>query len=66
MLFISTGIFDDKLRPQILSIGTTANSGKNKKQRQMFVVFVNNISYVIAEKKQIRNNTVENSMFNNK
>ena len=26
MLFISTGIFDDKLRPQILSIGTTANS----------------------------------------
>jgi hypothetical protein len=27
MLFISTGIFDDKLRPQILSVGTTANSG---------------------------------------
>jgi hypothetical protein len=26
MLFISTGIFDDKLRPQILSVGTTANS----------------------------------------
>jgi ABC-type enterochelin transport system permease subunit len=25
MLFISTGIFDDKLRPQILSVGTTAN-----------------------------------------
>jgi hypothetical protein len=24
--FISTGIFDDKLRPQILSLGTTANS----------------------------------------
>ena len=23
MLFISTGIFDDKLRPQILSVGTT-------------------------------------------
>ena len=26
MLFISTGIFDDKLRPQILLVGTTANS----------------------------------------
>ena len=26
MLFISTGIFDDKLRPQILSVGNTANS----------------------------------------
>jgi len=26
MLFISTGISDDKLRPQILSVGTTANS----------------------------------------
>ena len=26
MLFISTGIFDDKLRPWILSVGTTANS----------------------------------------
>jgi hypothetical protein len=25
MLFISTGIFYDKLRPQILSVGTTAN-----------------------------------------
>ena len=26
MLFISTGIFDDKVRPQILSVGTTANA----------------------------------------
>jgi len=26
MLFISMGIFDDKLRPPILSVGTTANS----------------------------------------
>jgi hypothetical protein len=26
VLFISTGIFDDKLRPQILSVGTTANA----------------------------------------
>jgi hypothetical protein len=26
MLFISAGIFDDKLRLQILSVGTTANS----------------------------------------
>ena len=26
MLFISTGIFDDKLRLQILSVGTTANA----------------------------------------
>ena len=26
MLFISTGIFDDKLRPQILSVDTTENS----------------------------------------
>jgi hypothetical protein len=26
MLFISTGIFDDKLRPQIVSVGTTANA----------------------------------------
>ena len=26
MLFISTGNFYDKLRPQILSVGTTANS----------------------------------------
>jgi hypothetical protein len=26
MLFISTGIFDDKLPPQILLVGTTANA----------------------------------------
>jgi hypothetical protein len=26
MLFISTAMFDDKLRPQIVSVGTTANS----------------------------------------
>jgi hypothetical protein len=26
MLFISTGIFDDKLRTQIVSVGTTANA----------------------------------------
>jgi hypothetical protein len=26
MLFISTGIFDDKLHPQILLVGTTANA----------------------------------------
>jgi hypothetical protein len=26
MLLISAGIFDDKLRPQILSVGTTANA----------------------------------------
>jgi hypothetical protein len=26
MLFISTGIFDDKLRPQILAVDTTTNS----------------------------------------
>jgi len=26
MLFISTGVFDDKLHPQILSVGTTANA----------------------------------------
>jgi len=27
MLFISTDIFDYKLRPHILSVGTTANAG---------------------------------------
>ena len=26
MLFISTGIFDDKLRPQIVSVGPTAHA----------------------------------------
>jgi len=30
MLFISKGIFYDKLRPQILSVGTTANSPLSK------------------------------------
>ena len=30
MLFISTGIFYDKLHPQILSVGTTANSPLRK------------------------------------
>ena len=31
MLFISSmGIFDDKLRPQILSVGTTANAALNQ------------------------------------
>ena len=30
MLFISTGIFYDKLRPQILLVGTTANSPLTK------------------------------------
>ena len=32
MLFISTGIFDDKLRPQILSVGTTANTALTSEQ----------------------------------
>ena len=30
MLFISTGIFDDKLRPQILLVGTIANAALRK------------------------------------
>ena len=30
MLFISTGIFDDKLHPQILLVGTTANAALRK------------------------------------
>jgi hypothetical protein len=30
MLFISTGIFYDKLHPQILSVGTTANAALRK------------------------------------
>jgi hypothetical protein len=30
MLFISTGIYDGKLHPQIVSVGTTANSPLNK------------------------------------
>jgi hypothetical protein len=33
MLFISTGIFDDKLHPQILSIVPTANAPLNKKTK---------------------------------
>ena len=36
MLFISTGIFDDKLRPQIMSAGTTANAALTK-QKHMFI-----------------------------
>jgi hypothetical protein len=33
MLFISTGIFDDKLRPQILSVVPTVNAPLNKKNK---------------------------------
>jgi hypothetical protein len=33
ILFISTGIFDDKLRQQILSVGTSANSPWTEKQQ---------------------------------
>jgi hypothetical protein len=33
LLFISTGIFDDKLRPQILSVVPTANAPLNKKNK---------------------------------
>ena len=36
MLFISTGIFYDKLRPQILSIGTTANATLNRTCKKFF------------------------------
>jgi hypothetical protein len=38
MLFISTCIFYDKLRPQILSIGTTANATLNRtcKKKKLF------------------------------
>jgi hypothetical protein len=32
MLSVSTGIFYDKLRPQILSVGTTANSPLNRRK----------------------------------
>jgi hypothetical protein len=31
MLFISTGIFDDKLHPQILSVAITVNAPLNTK-----------------------------------
>jgi len=31
MLFISTGIFDDKLRPQMLSVVPNANAPSRKK-----------------------------------
>ena len=37
LLFLSTGIFDNKLRPQILSLGTTANSPLIKNVIIMFV-----------------------------
>jgi hypothetical protein len=39
MLFISTRIFDDKLRPQILSVGNTANSPL-KQNRWSIVCFI--------------------------
>jgi hypothetical protein len=33
MVVISTGIFDDKLRPQIVSVDTTANSPLSMRRR---------------------------------
>jgi hypothetical protein len=36
ILFLSTGIFDDKLRPQILSVVTTANAA-------LTILFIYNI-----------------------
>ena len=41
MLFISTGIFDDKLHPQIVSVGTTANSSLSV--FEIIVVYTENI-----------------------
>jgi hypothetical protein len=41
MMFISTGIFYDKLRPQILLVDTTANAAVNytwDRQNQSFVI----------------------------
>jgi len=51
MLFISTGIFDDKLHPQILLVGTTANSPlrilfikkKEKKKEDIYLEFNNGL-----------------------
>ena len=48
MLFISTGIFNDKLHPQILSVGTTANCplrGSNyNKNIEKACIFENQVS----------------------
>ena len=41
MLFISTGIFDDKLRPQIVLVGTTANSPLNIFRRKDTLIVSN-------------------------
>jgi hypothetical protein len=44
MLFISTGIFDDKLRPQILSVGTIANAPPQTSARP-YIISVEPMSY---------------------
>jgi hypothetical protein len=40
-LFISTGIFDDKLCPQMLSVGTTANSHLSLYNVYINIIYLN-------------------------
>jgi hypothetical protein len=49
MLFISTGIFYDKLRPQMLLIDTTANAAVTRKlyMRSIESIICDNIIYNI-------------------
>jgi len=54
MLFISTGIFDDKLHPQIMSVGTTTNSPLNSVKQQSLTHPWNNIKIVLREDKPVK------------
>jgi hypothetical protein len=53
MSFISTGIFDDELRPQILSVGTTANSALSDKKNSIstFIRYAHETSSWLTFKK---------------
>jgi hypothetical protein len=53
MLFISTGVFDDKLRPQILSVGTTANAALSCKLDSAYGEVVSIKLKVVRELRQV-------------
>jgi hypothetical protein len=61
MLFIATGICDDKLRPQILSVGTTANS-PFKGRMEINALLMENTTFKYVRDKVIASNILDGSV----
>ena len=62
MLFKSTGIFDDKLRPQILSVGTTANSPLRGRRGRIHSPITTTVVSSISDKQGVLDTTLSDQI----